>query len=83
MWIRRSHKSFCTKEGLTFRLLADPDKKVTPEYGSLGTIMGMKGQAEHLPDRSPGKITKVWIGVDPSHHSEEVLAELGAVEKAG
>ena len=29
-----SHKQFCTKEGLTFRLLADSDKKVTPEYGS-------------------------------------------------
>src|SRR3954464_1380665 len=37
-----SHKQFCTKEGLTFRLLADSDKKVTPEYGSLGTMMGMK-----------------------------------------
>src|SRR6476469_2886039 len=37
-----SHKQFCTKEGLTFRLLADSDKKVTPEYGSLGSMMGMK-----------------------------------------
>ena len=31
-----SHKQFCTKEGLTFRLLADPEHKVVDEYGSLG-----------------------------------------------
>jgi peroxiredoxin Q/BCP len=28
-----------------------------------------------------GKIVKVWTGVDPSHHSEEVLAALDAFEK--
>ena len=31
-----SHKQFCTKEGLTFRLLADPEHKVVDAYGSLG-----------------------------------------------
>ena len=31
-----SHKQFCTKEGLTFKLLADPEHKVVDEYGSLG-----------------------------------------------
>src|ERR1700678_1925677 len=31
-----SHKQFCTKDGLTFHLLADPDHKVVDEYGSLG-----------------------------------------------
>lgn len=77
-----SHKQFCTKEGLTFRLLADSDKKVTPEYGSLGSYMGMKIAKRNtfLIDPS-GKIAKVWIGVDPSHHSEEVIAELTTLEK--
>jgi thioredoxin-dependent peroxiredoxin len=77
-----SHKQFCTKEGLTFRLLADSDKKVTPEYGSLGNYMGMKIAKRNtfLIDPS-GKIAKVWIGVDPSHHSEEVIAELTTLEK--
>src|SRR5215472_1661230 len=28
-----SHQQFCTKEGLTFRLLADPEHKVVDEYG--------------------------------------------------
>src|SRR6266436_3389655 len=28
----QSHKDFCTKEGLNFKLLADPDAKVSTEY---------------------------------------------------
>ena len=30
-----SHKDFCAKQGLTFNLLADTDKKVVRQYGSL------------------------------------------------
>src|ERR1700746_1936195 len=30
-----SHQQFCTKESLTFKLLADPDKKTIADYGSL------------------------------------------------
>src|SRR6201998_2212946 len=29
-----SHKQFCAKEGLTFKLLADPGGKVSAQYGS-------------------------------------------------
>src|SRR5687767_6307767 len=29
-----SHKSFCAKEGLTFKLLSDTDAKVSQQYGS-------------------------------------------------
>lgn len=78
-----SHQQFCTKEGLSFRLLADTEKKVTPEYGSLGNYMGMKIAKRNtfLIDPS-GKIAKVWLGVDPAHHSEEVLAELEARAKS-
>ena len=28
-----SHKTFCTKDSLTFKLLADPDHKVVDAYG--------------------------------------------------
>src|SRR3954470_11040873 len=31
----QSHKDFCAKEGLNFKLLADPDAKVSTEYGSV------------------------------------------------
>src|ERR1700733_77630 len=30
-----SHQQFCTKESLTFKLLADPEKKTIASYGSL------------------------------------------------
>src|ERR1700684_1640529 len=32
-----SHVQFCTKESLTFKLLADPDKNVVAKYGSTQT----------------------------------------------
>jgi peroxiredoxin Q/BCP len=72
-----SHKQFCTKESLTFHLLADTEHKVTESYGTLGNYMGFKIAKRNTFLIDPnGKIAKVWTGVDPSHHSEEVLAEL-------
>ena len=69
-----SHKQFCTKEGLTFRLLADPEHKVVDEYGSLGHFGTMTiAQRNTFLIDPEGKIVKVWTKVDPQHHSEEVL----------
>ena len=77
-----SHKQFCTKEGLTFRLLADPEHKVVDEYGSLGHFGAMTiAQRNTFLIDPQGKIVKVWTKVDPSHHSEEVLAELAEQKK--
>ena len=69
-----SHQGFCAKQGLTFKLLADTDKKVSDLYGSLRPN-GMAARNTFLLD-GDGKLVKVWTGVDPSHHSEEVLAAL-------
>jgi peroxiredoxin Q/BCP len=77
-----SHKQFCTRENLTFRLLADTNKKVSKAYGSLGFGGLMASRNTFLIDPT-GKIVKVWTGVDPSKHSEEVLAELATVETKG
>ena len=76
-----SHKQFCTKENLTFRLLADQDKKVVKQYGSLA-MLGYANRNTFLIDPS-GKIVKVWTKVDPSHHSEQVLAELSTAANKG
>ena len=77
-----SHKQFCTKESLTFRLLADPEHKVVDEYGSLGhfATFTIANRNTFLigPD---GKIVKEWTKVDPQHHSEEVLAALSELKK--
>ena len=77
-----SHKQFCTKEGLTFRLLADPEHKVVDAYGSLGHVatFTIANRNTFLIDPQ-GKIVKEWIKVDPSHHSEEVLAALAALKR--
>ena len=77
-----SHKQFCTKEGLTFRLLADPEHKVVDEYGSLGHFGAMTiAQRNTFLIDPEGKIVKVWTKVDPSHHSEEVLQQLAELKK--
>ncbi len=77
-----SHKQFCTKDGLTFHLLADPDHRVVDEYGSLGSFMGFKIANRNTFLINPqGKIVKVWTKVDPTRHSEEVLAALNEMKK--
>jgi thioredoxin-dependent peroxiredoxin len=77
-----SHKQFCTKDGLTFKLLADPEHKVVDEYGSLGhfATFTIANRNTFLIDPD-GKIVKEWTKVDPSHHSEEVLAALAELKK--
>ena len=72
-----SHKRFCAKEGLNFKLLADTDHKVTQAYGSLTNLGVAKFAARHTFIIDPnGKIAKVYNSVDPAKHSSEVLAEL-------
>lgn len=69
-----SHKEFCAKESLTFKLLSDTDKKVVDTYGSLAPN-GMALRNTFLIDPN-GKIVQVWQRVNPSKHSEEVLAAI-------
>ncbi|HET7103835.1 MAG TPA: peroxiredoxin [Terracidiphilus sp.] len=77
-----SHKQFCTKDGLTFHLLADPQHKVVDEYGSLGHFGQWTIANRNTFLINPqGKIVKIWTKVDPSHHSKEVLAALNELKK--
>jgi peroxiredoxin Q/BCP len=76
-----SHKTFCTKDSLTFKLLADPDHKVIDAYGVPISGMGpVKFAARDTFLISPaGKIVKVWTKVNPNTHSEDVLAAIAAM----
>lgn len=78
-----SHKTFCSKDSLTFKLLADPDHNVIDAYGVPITNLGVVRFAHRDTYLiSPaGKVAKVWTGVNPSRHSQDVLAELAAEEK--
>jgi thioredoxin-dependent peroxiredoxin len=78
-----SHKSFCTKEGLNFKLLSDTDAKVSTEYGSVMEYNGMKLSARNTFIIDPrGQIAKVFVGVKPAVHSDEVLAALADLQKS-
>jgi peroxiredoxin Q/BCP len=74
-----SHKQFCTKESLTFRLLADPEHKVVDQYGSLGHFGPMTIANRNTFLINPkGQIAQVWTKVDPQVHSAQVLAAIPA-----
>lgn len=73
-----SHKTFCTKDSLTFKLLADPDHKVIDAYGVPVKNFGVAKFANRdtfliSPD---GKVVKTWEVKDIPNHSDEVLAAI-------
>ena len=79
----QSHKDFCAKEGLNFKLLADPDAKVSTEYGSVMDYKGQKLAARNTFIINPdGDVVKVYTGVKPAEHSEQVLKDLAALKKS-
>ena len=77
-----SHKQFCTKEGLNFKLLADTDHKVSIAYGSLTNLGLVKFASRHTFIINPeGKIVKAFTEVKPTEHSAEVLSALAELQK--
>jgi thioredoxin-dependent peroxiredoxin len=76
------HKTWCSKDTFSFKLLADPDHKVVDAYGvPLMTYKDMKFANRKTFLISPdGKIVKVWPKVDDDipGHSTAVLAEITA-----
>jgi peroxiredoxin Q/BCP len=77
-----SHKTWCTKDSFTFKMLADPDHKVVDLYGV--PLMDYHGM--HFAQRttfliSPqGKIVKEWDVKDIQNHSTEVLAAIQSMK---
>jgi peroxiredoxin Q/BCP len=77
-----SHKDFCAKEGLNFKLLADVGAKVSGAYGSVMDYNGKTYSARNTFIIDPnGKISKVFVKVNPAVHSDEVLAALAELQK--
>src|SRR5207248_839552 len=76
-----SHKGFCAKEGLSFKLLADTEHTVSTTYGSTMTYQGntMSARNTFLIDPS-GTIRKVYLKVKPPTHSDDVLADLETLQ---
>jgi len=79
----QSHKDFCAKEGLNFKLLADTEAKVSEQYGSIMEYNGAKLSARNTFIIDPqGRVVKVFEKVKVMAHSEEVLAALATLQKS-
>ncbi len=76
-----SHQKFCTKEGLSFKLLADTKQEVSSQYDSVIPVVKLSSRHTFLIDPQ-GKVAKVWLDVKPDKHSEEVLAALTELQGA-
>jgi peroxiredoxin Q/BCP len=76
-----SHKDFCVKEGLNFKLLSDANHAVTKAYG----LLAKSGKTEYAARNTflvdpAGVVRKVYVKVNPSAHSEDVLADLATLQ---
>jgi len=79
-----SHKQFCAKEGLSFKLLSDTDHQVSTMYGSLMNLAVAQLSARHTFVINPeGVIVKEFPDVNPGKHSQEVLAQLETLQPGG
>jgi len=81
-----SHKEWCAKDGLSFKLLADTNKAVVEKYGSTMSIpqapqLGTVAARNTFLIDPRGKIVKVYEKVNPTGHSQEVLAALAELQK--
>ncbi len=76
-----SHKQFCVKEGLSFKLLADTDHTVSDQYGTLSHMPFTHSSRNTFLIAPDGKIARVFDDVKPSEHSAQVLAALAELQK--
>lgn len=76
-----SHKGFCAKQGLNFKLLADTGRTVSETYGSVMKHGEDTLSARHTFLVDPtGVIRKTYAAVNPANHSDEVLADLDRLQ---
>jgi peroxiredoxin Q/BCP len=75
-----SHATWCTKDGFSFKMLADPEHKVVDLYGVPTKTMGTTtyAQRDTFLISPKGKIVKVWEVKDIENHSDDVLATIKA-----
>ena len=79
-----SHKTWCTKDGFSFKLLADPEHKTIDAYGVPLMTRGANSYASRdtFLISPQGKIVKMWEVKDIAGHSAEILATIEAEKKS-
>ena len=76
-----SHQRFAEKHGLPFPLLADTDGDAAEAYGVKTRMLGIRVAKRQTFVISPdGTLAKHYEKVDPDSHSEQVLADLKALQ---
>jgi len=79
----KSHLKFSENQSLPFTLLADTQGTVSDAYGALFKLGPLKFSKRHSFIIDPsGKIAKIYRSVAPGVHSEELLQDLQALQKA-
>jgi len=72
-----SHAEFARKYSLPFPLLSDKDGKVADQYGALMNLGVIRKAKRYTFLIDPqGKIAKVYLSVDTSRHSQEIIDDL-------
>ena len=75
-----SHKAFAEKYHLPFPLLSDATAEVARQYGALSDwlVIKMAKRYTFLVDPA-GRIARVYLSVDASRHSTEIVTDLKAL----
>ena len=72
-----SHKKFAEKYNLPFPLLSDASGEIASLYGALNNFLVIKLAKRYTYLINPqGKIAKIYLSVDTSKHSQEIIEDL-------
>lgn len=74
-----SHKKFADEYKIPYPLLSDRGKNVCKQYAGLN-IYGLGKRTTYIIDKE-GMIAKIFTGIDPKVHGEEIVATLSNIAK--
>ena len=74
-----SHKKFADEYKIPYPLLSDTVKNVCKQYTGLN-IYGLAKRTTYIIDKE-GMIAKIFTGIDPKVHGEEIVATLSNMAK--
>lgn len=78
-----SHQKFAEKYNLPFPLLSDASGEVADRYGALNNFLVIKLAKRYTYLINPqGKIAKIYLSVDTSKHSQEIIEDLKKLKES-
>jgi len=78
-----SHQKFAEKYNLPFPLLSDASGEVADRYGALNNFLVFKLAKRYTYLINPqGKIAKIYLSVDTSKHSREIIEDLKKLKES-